>query len=138
MDSLSMHHVGVAVDDVERVSSFYRDTFGFDETEAFDVAGEAFGRGIGREYASGAFVRLALGDVLLELVEYESSGRERDPQDVSDPGSVHIALECDDVHAFYDDLDESVAVVNEPVTTESGTTILFVRDPEGNLVEVLS
>lgn len=138
MDSLPAHHVGIAVEDVETVAAFYRETFGFETAGSFTVAGDAFATGIGVDAATGRFVRLSMDGVLLELVEYEPAGTALDRGSVRDPGSVHVAVSCGDVEAFYDDLGPDVETISEPVTTESGTTILFVRDPEGNLVEVVS
>jgi len=39
--------------------------------------------------------------------------------------------------SFAEALPEDVPTLSEPRTTESGTTIMFLRDPEGNLIEVL-
>jgi len=39
--------------------------------------------------------------------------------------------------AFYDSLPADVETLSPPQTTESGTRICFLRDPEGNLVELL-
>ncbi|UWG47082.1 Lactoylglutathione lyase or related enzyme [Halanaeroarchaeum sp. HSR-CO] len=132
------HHVGIAVANLDAVRAFYEQTFDFELVEEFTVTGEAFEKGIGADDATGQFARLSMGDVLLELVEYDPHGENRAAPAVTDRGAVHLAFEYDDVAAFYSTLDAAVETISEPVTTESGTTILFLRDPEGNLIELVS
>ncbi|WP_049986024.1 VOC family protein [Halobellus rufus] len=146
MSELTAHHVGVTVDDLERSVAFYRDTLGLPELARFTVGGEAFAKGVGIEGAEASFVHLDGGDVRIELVSYESTGGSPDGTDdeggaesrLDQAGATHIGLTVDDVVGFYDSLSDDVETISRPQTTESGTTIFFVRDPEGNLVEVLS
>ncbi|MFY4816360.1 VOC family protein, partial [Haloarcula sp. AONF1] len=60
-----------------------------------------------------------------------------DGPELNRSGATHVGLTVDDVAAFYADLADDVETLSPPRTTESGTTVLFVRDPEGNLIEVL-
>ena len=39
--------------------------------------------------------------------------------------------------ALYEALPEGVETLSKPQTTESGSRILFLRDPEDNLVEII-
>jgi catechol 2,3-dioxygenase-like lactoylglutathione lyase family enzyme len=134
---LTAHHVGITVTDLERALDFYRDTFGFEVLVRFSVAGDAFETGVGVDGASANFAHLDASGVRLELVEYEPIGDDRRGDSVNDPGSKHLGLGVDDVDAFYDGLASDVETLSEPQTTESGTRILFLRDPEENLVEVI-
>jgi catechol 2,3-dioxygenase-like lactoylglutathione lyase family enzyme len=137
MATLSPHHVGITVTDLERAVAFYRDTFDFDVLTRFAVAGEAFETGVGVPEASADFVHLDAGSCRIELVEYDREGTDRRGGSVGDPGAKHVGLAVEDLDAFYAGLDEEVETISEPQTTESGTRILFVRDPDGNLIEVL-
>jgi len=74
----------------------------------FTVSGEAFATGVGVPGATGRFAHL-------------------------DGDGVRV----DDVGAFYEELPGDVETVSEPQTTESGATICFVQDPDGNLIEVI-
>jgi len=135
--SPSAHHVGITVADLDRAVSFYTDTFGFEVLAEFTVGGEAFAEGVGVPEASGRFAHLDADGVRLELVEYEPEGEPLPTVTLDRPGAVHFGFAVDDLDAFYATLDPEVETISEPQTTESGTTILFVRDPEGNLVEGL-
>lgn len=131
------HHFGVTVRDLDRAVEFYTETFDLDVLDRFSVSGEAFAEGVGVPGATGSFAHLDGGDVRVELVEYDPAGVDCRADTVAQPGAKHLALSVADLDAFYADLADDVEAVSEPRTTESGTRILFVRDPEGNLVEVL-
>ena len=131
------HHFGVTVTDLDRAVEFYRDTFDLDGVERFSVSGKAFADGVGIEGATGRFAHFALDGARIELVEYDPAGPAASESSVNQPGATHLGLAVDDLDAFYADLDPSVETISEPRTTESGTRILFVRDPDGTLIEVL-
>jgi catechol 2,3-dioxygenase-like lactoylglutathione lyase family enzyme len=133
------HHVGVTVADLDRAVEFYAETFDLDVVAEFAVGGDAFAEAVAVEGAAAEFAHLDAGDAIVELVAYdpvEEAGRDGDPE-LNRPGATHLGLTVDDVEAFYAGLDDDVATLSPPRTTESGTTVLFVRDPEGNLIEVL-
>lgn len=137
MTDCRTHHFGVTVSDLDRAVEFYSDVFGLDVIGRFAVSGEAFAEGIGVPDAAGAFAHLDGGGARIELVEYDPDGENAAAERVNRPGAKHLGLTVDDVDAFYERLPADVETVSEPRTTETGTRILFVRDPEGNLVEVL-
>jgi catechol 2,3-dioxygenase-like lactoylglutathione lyase family enzyme len=131
------HHVGVTVADLDRAVAFYSELLGLAVVERFAVDGEAFATGVGVEGASAEFVHLDAGDTRVELVTYEPEGDAVGPRTVNQPGASHLGLAAPDLDAFYESLPDDVPTESPPRTTASGTRILFLRDPEGNLVEVL-
>ena len=137
MTGPTAHHVGTTVSDLDRAVDFYTDTFGLDVVAEFSVGGEAFAEAVGVADASATFAHLDAGDTVVELVEYEPEGAGTTTPTLNQPGATHLGLSVDDVDTFYTGLANEVETVSPPRTTESGTTVLFVRDPEGNLIEVL-
>ncbi|WP_114577472.1 VOC family protein [Saliphagus sp. LR7] len=135
--STRAHHVGITVSDLDRCLGFYRDVLGLPVLDRFTVSGEAFATAVGIEGATGRFVHLDADGARVELVSYDPAGEERSRERVDQPGASHLGLAVEDVAAFYADLPDDVETVSEPRTTETGSTILFVRDPEGNLVELI-
>ncbi|MFC7114395.1 VOC family protein [Natronoarchaeum sp. GCM10025703] len=131
------HHVGITVSDLDRVVPFYRDVLGLDLRTRFSVSGEAFATGVGVEGATGSFAHLDADGIRIELVEYEPEGTAVDDAALNRPGATHLGLDVEDLDAFYEDLPEDVETISPPQTTESGTRICFLRDPENNLVEIL-
>jgi catechol 2,3-dioxygenase-like lactoylglutathione lyase family enzyme len=131
------HHVGITVSDLDRAVEFYADTFDLDVLAEFSVGGEAFADAVDVDGATGSFAHLDAGGARIELVEYDPEATGGKRPELNRPGAVHVGLSVDDLDAFYASLDDDVETLSRPRTTESGTRILFVRDPEGNLVEVL-
>jgi catechol 2,3-dioxygenase-like lactoylglutathione lyase family enzyme len=135
--SLQAHHVGVTVSDLDRAVAFYRDTLGLPVLARFSVGGEAFATGVGVDDARADFVHLDAGGARIELVAYDPEGDAADVGPVNRPGTTHVGLSVDDVEAVYESLPDGVETRSPPQRTESGTKILFLSDPEGNLVELL-
>jgi len=132
------HHVGITVSDLDAATEFYRSVFDCETIAEFSVDGDAFATGVDIDNARADFVHLDLGSIRLELVAYEPVGDDRSPADLNDGGATHIGVKVDDVDAFYDSLSESVSTLSPPQTTATGTTICFLRDPDGTLIEVLN
>lgn len=137
MTECSAHHVGITVSNLDRAVEFYREVFGLDVLSRFSVSGEAFSTGVDVENATGNFAHLNAGGARIELVEYDPEADARSSASLNQPGAIHLGLSVDDLDAFYEGLSADVETLSDPQTTESGTRILFVRDPEANLVEVL-
>lgn len=136
MTQPAAHHVGLTVSNLERAIEFYRDGLGFPLLDRFEVSGEAFSTVVGIENASGTFAHLDAGAVRLEVVEYDPEADGTNAE-LNQPGAAHVGIAVDDVDAFLEDLPESVEPMSEPRTTASGTRLVFLRDPDGNLVELL-
>ncbi|MFB6140983.1 MAG: VOC family protein [Halosimplex sp.] len=133
----SVHHTGTTVADLERAVEFYTEIFDLEVLAEFESSGANFSRGVGVENATGRFAHLDGDGTRVELVEYDPAGGEAVAESVNDRGAKHLGFGVDDVEAFYEGLPDDVETVSEPQTSSTGTTILFLRDPEGNLVEVL-
>ena len=137
MTDPSLHHVGVTVSDLDRAADFYTDTFDLTVAAEFTVGGAAFAEAVDVAGASAAFTHLEGNGTRVELVEYDPQGAALPERTLNRPGTAHLGLAVDDVDAFYAGLDDAVETLSPPRTTESGTTICFVCDPDGNRIEVL-
>ncbi len=131
------HHVGITVTDLERAVEFYTEVFDLSVVADFSVGGEAFEIGVDVPDATGNFAHLDADGIRVELVEYDPQGDPAHADRVHQPGAKHLGLAVENLDDFYRALPEQVETLSEPQTTESGTRICFVRDPEGNLIEVL-
>lgn len=137
MSDLRAHHFGVTVTDLDRAVEFYRDVLDLDVLDRFTVSGDEFSEAVGVANATGSFAHLDADGARVELIEYEPEGDDATGDNVNQPGAKHLGLATDDLDAFYDELPTEVETISEPRTTSSGTRILFVRDPESNLVEIV-
>ncbi|MFQ3284030.1 MAG: catechol 2,3-dioxygenase-like lactoylglutathione lyase family enzyme [Natronomonas sp.] len=136
-DDIEAHHTGLTVAELDRSVAFYTELLGCTVESRFSVSGDAFGTVVGQDGVSGRFVHLDSGGSRIELVEYEPAGPTRKPATLPQPGGSHVAFSVDDVDAFLEELPDRVEPLSEPRTTDSGTRLVFVRDPDGNLVELL-
>ncbi|WP_121822960.1 VOC family protein [Halostella salina] len=131
------HHFGITVRDLEETVRFYSDVFDLDVVSRFSVSGESFADAVDVPDATGRFAHLDAGGARIELVEYDPSGSDASAHHVNQTGAKHLGLAVDDIDRFYAELPDHVDTLSEPRTTESGTRILFVCDPEDNLVEIV-
>jgi len=131
------HHFAVTVADLDRAVAFYRDVLELDVRNRFSVGGDAFATGVDVDGASADFAHMDAGDARIELVEYDPEGDTRTNGQLNQPGATHLGLSVTDLDSVYAGLPENVETLSEPQTTESGTRILFLRDPDGTLIELL-
>jgi catechol 2,3-dioxygenase-like lactoylglutathione lyase family enzyme len=136
MADLTSHHVGLTVSELDRAVEFYRDVLGLDVVSRFEVAGEAFSTAVDIDDAAGAFAHLDAGGVRLELVEYDPEG-DATTSALNQPGACHVGFAVEDVDTVVAGLPDGVETVSEPQTTASGTRLVFLRDPDGNRIELL-
>jgi catechol 2,3-dioxygenase-like lactoylglutathione lyase family enzyme len=134
---MDAHHFGITVEDLDSAVAFYRDELGLELIERFSVSGEGFETGVGVPDAKADFAHLDLGDARLELVAYDPQGENRRGGSVNDAGAKHLGIGVESVRAVYESLSDAVETLSEPQTTASGSIICFVRDPEGNLIELI-
>lgn len=137
MQTPTAHHFGVTVTDLDTAVQFYSGVLDLDVLSRFSVTGESFAAGVGVPDATGRFAHLDAGGARVELVEYEPAGSNATADSVNQAGAKHLGLSVDDIDRFYADLPDHVDTLSDPQTTESGTRILFLRDPEENLVEIV-
>ena len=140
-----LHHVGITVADLERAIDFYHGVLGLgfvsEPSPVFDAP--SLGPAVGVPGAALRQVNLALGDTILELLEYvkpESPVAAPLPQNAL--GAQHVAFLVDDITSkkaeletkgvqFYSD----VNVVDEGVI--AGWRWVYFADPEGNALELV-
>lgn len=134
-----IHHYGIVVSDLDRSIRFYRDVLGFELERRFEADPDAFGEllGVGRTRAELAF--LDGGTAKVELEAHEGSDvRVADVADPTDVGRPHLCLEVEDIEAVYREHVDDVDFVTPPGrASDSGAVIVYLRDPDGNLIELI-
>jgi len=132
------HHYGVVVSDMDRAVDFYRDVLGFAERERFPTDPERFGDLLGVDSGAADVAFLDAGGFLIELEAHEGSERNRNDGANDDVGTPHLCLAVADIEAAYEDLRDDAAFVSPPgKASESGATIAYLTDPDGNLIELI-
>ena len=119
-------HVGIRVRAFDRSVEFYR-ALGFEM-----VRKDCRERVAALRHVSGLELNL------LDLASTDPDGRNV-LMDVSEryPGITHIALQVRDIWAAHRAVrNNRLAVTEGPVTFGDGSTSIFVRDPDGNVIEL--
>lgn len=140
-----LHHLGITVADLERGIDFYHGVLGLEfvnePSPLFDDP--ALGPAVGVPGAALRQVSLALGDTILELLEY---ARPASPVDAPLPqnalGAQHVGFLVEDIHAKKAELEakgvvffSDVNLVDEGVL--AGWRWVYFADSEGNALELV-
>ena len=131
-----VNHVGHCVTDLERSRRFYVEAIGFKPWFDLQPPDEPSSRLLRLSTPLGmncAYLRL--GDFVLELLEFTSSGTvATEPRVMNETGLTHLSFAVDDVPAACERVEALGGTVL--ADTDLGGAI-FVRDPDGQLLELL-
>jgi lactoylglutathione lyase len=131
------NHIGQVVADLERAKRFYQEVFGFKLWYEIQPPDEATAKltcltpplGINNSY-------LTLDGLVIELMHYTAPGAGAPfrSRTMNEPGLTHLSISVDDVRAAA----EKVVEYGGQIIEESDIGMaLFVRDPDGQLLELL-
>jgi lactoylglutathione lyase len=135
-DRVVFNHVGHCVSDVARSRRFYEELLGFEfwrevtppQKESATLLGLA-------EPLGSTICYLRRDGFVLELIHYSDPSHRRTPErrSMDEPGLTHISLSCDvaDVCARVGEY------AGEVLTATDIDVAIFIRDPDGQLVELL-
>lgn len=140
----ALNHVGITVGRLDRSLSFWNELVGLELRGRGEVAFPHLDEIIGLGPTRLAWAELEIpGGGMLELFEYlEPAGRPL-AQRTSDPGSVHLCLECEDLDALlgriqaagYDSRSETPVTI--PLGDWEGFRCVYVVDPDGVTLELV-
>jgi lactoylglutathione lyase len=131
------NHIGLVVTDLERSKRFYQDVLGFRFWYEIEPPDDVTARlncldvpvGLTASY-------LVLEGFVLELLHYGAPGRTAPyrPRTMNEPGLSHLSVSVDDIHAAAA---RAVELGGRIVEESDIGVALFIRDPDGQLVELL-
>jgi catechol 2,3-dioxygenase-like lactoylglutathione lyase family enzyme len=133
----AVNHVGLCVTDADRSRRFYENVFGFTLRNTLAVKDELTGRLLQITPPVGlTAIYLELGGFVLELLHFDREGN--DParaRSFTEPGLTHLSFRVADVAATC----ELVRAHGGQVLAETdlGGIAVMVRDPDGQLLEIL-
>lgn len=128
---LTCHHLGIFTNNPSKLIKFYEEKLGFENGGTKLVSRDLMGKIFGIP-SSCSLTKLRLGQSVLEIISPQNMNLKRKRHDIS--GYNHWALEVADKEKFCQELQQKGVVVLELEREER--RILFVRDPEGNLIEI--
>jgi catechol 2,3-dioxygenase-like lactoylglutathione lyase family enzyme len=130
------NHVGQCVTDLARSRRFYEELLGFEFWRQISPPDDATAKLLALDEPLGMTACYLRRDgLILELLHYSDPSHRRAPvrRTMDEPGLTHLSLSCDigEVSARVADYGGEVLTETD---IESG---LFIRDPDGQLVELL-
>lgn len=129
MSNTKFAHVALNCRDLLAVERFYTKHFGFRRARVIDLG------------ADGQIVFLKAGEVYLELFQASEAAPVSAPENDGPgwPGVRHLAFQVDDVDAWLAEMGEAAEISLGPLAFDDfipGWKTVWVRDPEGTIVEV--
>jgi catechol 2,3-dioxygenase-like lactoylglutathione lyase family enzyme len=129
-----VNHVGLCVADLPRARRFYEEALGFRFWWEFPVPDEPAAQVLRLQPPMGmTAVYLVRDGWVLELLHYASSPQPARERRMDEPGLTHVSL-------AVPDLDAALAAVEacggEVLADTLTPDVVFVRDPDGQLIEL--
>jgi len=131
------NHTGLVVTDLERSKRFYQEVFGFafwyeitpPDGPTAKLSGLTPPLGTTASY-------LTLDGFVLELMHYSAPGATAPfrTRSMNEPGLTHLSISVDDIHLAAD---RAVEFGGEVIEDSDVGAALFLRDPDGQLIELL-
>jgi catechol 2,3-dioxygenase-like lactoylglutathione lyase family enzyme len=131
-------HVGLCVSDAAASQSFYENVFGFTYRNTLKVEDGPAARLLRVSPPVGlTAVYLELEGFVLELLHFDREGNDpARPRSFTEPGLTHLSFGTADIGATCQLVVAHGGQVLED--TSLGTTAVLVRDPDGQLLELLA
>lgn len=136
----SISHAGLTVSDFQRSVAWYNEHFGFllvseDRLDQAMTASLFPLYGVKEARVRMGFLR-APGGSVIELFEFEPK-KEGEPAIWNAPGFTHVALNVSGVPAWIERLEARGVEFVTPAQRTGNIDWAFLRDPDGNLVELI-
>jgi lactoylglutathione lyase len=134
---VAFNHVGQCVTDLDRAKRFYTELFGFTLEREISPSDKHSAPLLGLEppleFTASYLVRDGL---VLELLHFAAPGHRVPfkPRAMDEPGLTHISLSVEDLDGVLARVPEFGGVVLAETNVGLG---VFIRDPDGQLVELL-
>ncbi len=136
--SAQVHHVGLAVGELQRSVDFYCTNFGLREIVRSQIDGEQISAQTGLPGTEIEVALLAGTNTIVELLCYRRPVGVPYTLRTCDPGAAHVCIVVDDLDATYDAMRERGVVFHAAPTKLVGETkMVYVRDPDGVIVELI-
>jgi catechol 2,3-dioxygenase-like lactoylglutathione lyase family enzyme len=133
-----IHHAGLTVGELERSVKFYTRYFGLRVLSRNELRGRMISAQTDLEGVLMDTAMLAGDNALLELLCYRSPEGRPAALRACDPGAAHVCMVVADLDATYDAMRaDGLPLHARPAQLGAGTKMMYVRDPDGIMVEVI-
>ncbi|MGI9291415.1 MAG: VOC family protein [Gammaproteobacteria bacterium] len=135
------HHAAISTPDLQRCISFYTEVIGGEVAWDFgwpEGTPEADAVTDLKNSAAQAAM-LKIGNTFLEVFQFDSPAQEKRDgmRPVNKHGITHICLEVEGIQAEYERLKAAGMEFNCPPQKQDGSSMVYGRDPDGNVLELI-
>ncbi|MCB2059426.1 MAG: VOC family protein [Novosphingobium sp.] len=131
-----VNHIGIVVEDFDRMLEFYQLAFGFEIAKMRDPTNAVSNAAFGTEARPGPVPRMAMlraGNCFLEVIE----NFDRDTTPTPKRGYVHLAFEVSNIDDAFSRLRGMGVEFDHPAPIDLGyVKVARAIDPEGNQIEL--
>ena len=131
------NHTGQVVTDLERAKRFYQEVLGFRFWYEIAPPDDSSTKLLSLRPPLGMTAAyLTLDGFVLELMQFSAAGATAAyrPRSMNDPGLTHLSISVDDIHATAQ---KAVEYGGEVIEDSDIGVALFIRDPDGQVLELL-
>ena len=136
----SIHHPCICVRDMDKSLALYESLLGLEKVQDMVFEGEVIEKLLGVDKPKFRIVHLKVADDILELMEFiHPHGEDKAHLAPNDLGITHFCFKVLDAGPVFDRIKGAGYgfTTDAPVTTPSGRTVAYFRDPDDILVEIL-
>lgn len=135
------HHAAISTPDLQRCIQFYTEVIGGEVAWTFGwPAGTPEADEVtGLQNSSADAAMLKIGGTYLEVFQFSSPDplSQSGNRPVNNHGITHICLEVEDIQGEYERLKAAGMPFNCPPQSQEGSSMVYGRDPDGNVVELI-
>lgn len=136
----NIRHTGIVVRDLEMSKRFYCEVFGFAIVKQVEESGNFIDNISALQGVRITTVKMATPDgQMIELLYCHSHSCEKEPREIFDMGITHIAFTVENLDLEYERLKKTGVKFNSTpwISPDGRAKVVFCRDPEGNLIELV-
>lgn len=132
-----LNHFGHCVTDLDRAIRFYTGMFGFEEQRRMNVPDTPTDRLLRIRAPLGlTAVYLVKDGVVLELLHFDRDENPPSrPRPINEPGLTHMSFSVEDIRAA---VERASTLGGHPLPDTDIGPAVFIRDPDGQLIELLA
>lgn len=142
---LGVHHVAITTPDIDRLSKFYMEAFGFEEVSrgGWEAGNDANDAIVGLTGSAAKTAFLQAGNVLIEMFQYDAPvGQTNNPtRPVNDAGYTHFCLSVTDIDTEIERLEGLGMTFHAPLPPLEDMSgpwrAMYGRDLDGNIIELI-
>jgi catechol 2,3-dioxygenase-like lactoylglutathione lyase family enzyme len=138
---IKVRHVGITVDNLDKMLSFYSTILGFNEQKIKLEQGEYIDNFSSLKNVQVTTAKLSNGhsEVLVELLKYHSHKGTYNKSELINRGITHFALTVGNLSLLYEKCIKAGIKFNSTLqrAPDGKALVTFCRDPEDNLLELV-